>query len=308
MTDPISRRHFLAGAAAGAAGTFALLSRPLAAAESTAPAASSAAPTPTAAPFTPPPDLGFPIVDYHCHLDGMTLEKAVEYSKERGIRFGIVEHAGTKENVYPTVLASDEDLKRYMAGLEGKGVLRGVQAECIDWMTVFSKEAVARLDYVLSDALTFVEKDGHRVKLWEAAKVKIDDPQDFMERYTAFTVKKVTGEPLDILAAATTLPAVLAKDYDALWTEVRMRRIIDAAVKSSVAIEIGGQSRMPGMTFLKLARQAGAKFSFGSNGRGDKVGRLDYCYEAAKALGLKREDMFTPAPPGKKPVEIRKLA
>jgi histidinol phosphatase-like PHP family hydrolase len=317
MTDAISRRNFLAGtAAAGAAGTFALLAGPLAAAEkasgSAAPSGSAAA-SPSAAPvatrtMAPPPDLGFPIVDYHCHLDGTTIDKTVEYSKQRGFKFGIVEHAGTKENVYPVVLSSDDDLKRYMAMLEGKDVFRGVQAECIDWMTVFSKEAVARLDFVLSDALTFVEKDGHRVKLWEADKVKIDDTQDFMERYTAFTVKKILGEPIDIIAAATTLPSVLAKNYDALWTEERMQRIIDAAVKSNVAIEIGGQVRLPGMTFLKLAKQAGAKFSFASNGRGNAMGKLDYCYEAAKTLGLKREDMFTPAPPGKKPVEIRKFA
>jgi len=335
MTSLISRRSFLAGAAAaaGAAGTITVLARPLAAAESAAaPGATAAAPSaspaarapsssataaaPTSSAAVPSPSAApsaaatfdFPIVDYHCHLDGMTIDKTVEYSKERGIRFGIVEHAGTKENVYPVVLGSDDDLKRYMAMLDGKGVLRGVQAECVDWMTCFSKEAVARLDFVLSDALTFVEKDGRRVELWKSEKVKIDDPQDFMERYTAFTVKKILGEPIDIIAAATTLPSVLAAYYDALWTEPRMRRIVDAAVKSNVAIEIGGQSRMPGMAMLRLAKQAGAKFSFGSNGRGAAVGRLPYCYEAAKALGLKREDIFTPAPPGRKPVEVRKFA
>jgi hypothetical protein len=30
--------------------------------------------------------------------------------------------------------------------------------------------------------------------------------------------------------------------------------------------------------------------------------------EIAKTLGLKRADIFTPAPPGRKPIEIRKFA
>jgi histidinol phosphatase-like PHP family hydrolase len=305
MKLSISRRAFLAGAAAAGA-TLTILQGSSRAGEPGAASGPTASPSP--APDAAAGGLDFPLVDYHVHLDGMTIDKAVEYSKQRGIKFGIVEHAGTKENQYPVVLGSDDDLKRYLAMLEGKGVYRGIQAECVDWMTVFSKGAIAQLDFVLSDALTFVEKDGHRVKLWESDKVKIDDKQDFMDRYTEFTARKVEGEPIDILAAATTLPQVLVKEYETLWTEKRMKRIIDAAVKNNVAIEIGGLSKMPGMAFLKMAKAAGAKFSFGSNGRKDNSGRLDYCVEAAKALGLKRDDIFTPAPPGKKPVEIRKFA
>jgi len=37
----------------------------------------------------------FPIVDYHVHLSGrFNIERAVELSKKRGIKFGIVEHPG----------------------------------------------------------------------------------------------------------------------------------------------------------------------------------------------------------------------
>jgi len=251
--------------------------------------------------------LDLPVVDYHVHLDSFGIEKIAEIAKARGIPFGIVEHAGTKENKYPVVLGNDEDLARYIAMLDGKGVFKGVQAECIDWMTVFSKEAVAKLDFVLSDAMTFVEKDGSRVELWKAEKVKVPDKQDFMERYTDFTVRRAK-EPIDILACATFLPAVLANEYDALWTEERMKRIIDAAVKNNVAIEIASWAKLPRPAFLKLAKAAGAKFSFGSNGRGFNAGKLDYSLQMAKELGLKREDIFTPAPAGKKPIEIRKFA
>ena len=55
-------------------------------------------------------------------------------SKERGIKLGIVEHAGTKENQYPVVLSNDAELKSYLARLDGKPVYKGIQAEWLDWM------------------------------------------------------------------------------------------------------------------------------------------------------------------------------
>jgi hypothetical protein len=42
-----------------------------------------------------------------------------------------------------------------------------VHAEWTDWMTCFSPAALVRLDYVLTDAMTFPRKDGTRVRLWE---------------------------------------------------------------------------------------------------------------------------------------------
>ncbi|MBM4018043.1 MAG: hypothetical protein FJ288_06890 [Planctomycetes bacterium] len=293
MKKQIRRRELLAGAAA--TGTITIFRGRLSGAEQAA-----AAP----AAETKPPADDLPRVDYHVHLDNFTLEKALDLARDRNVKLGIVEHAGTKENKYPVVLSTDEDLKRHIAALEGKGVYKGIQAEGLDWMTCFSKETVARLDYVLTDALTFREKDGRRVELWKADQVRIDDPQDFMDRYADFHVRIMAAEPIDILANVTFLPAVLQKDYDALWTEGRMRKVIDAAVKYGVAVEVS-QSGIPRAAFLAMAKAAGAKFSFGSNGRGQNIGRIDRCLEAARQLGLKPADFFAPAPPGRKPVQAR---
>ncbi len=251
---------------------------------------------------------GFPLVDYHVHLDDVvTLEKALELSKERGVRFGIVEHAGTRENRYPGLLSTDEDLKRYIAMLEGKPVLKGIQAEGIDWITCFSKGVVAQLDYVLSDALTFPDKkSGRRIELWRSG-VAFDDKQDFMDRYVDFHVEVMAREPLDIIANPTFLPASMESEFDSLWTPARMKKLIDAAVKYDVAIEINSRYLLPRMSFLKMARAAGAKFSTGSNIHGLDVGKLDYCVEVIRQLGLTKKDIFTPAPRGKKPIEVRRF-
>jgi histidinol phosphatase-like PHP family hydrolase len=251
-------------------------------------------------------DLDFPLVDFHVHLDNSSIDQALPLAAERKVKFGIVEHAGTKENKYPVVLSNDAELKRYLAMLEGKPVYKGVQAEWMDWMGCFSPEVLGQLDYVLSDAMTFPGPNGQRMKLWERS-AQIGDPQTFMDRYADWHVEIMAKEPLDLLANTSWLPAALADDYDALWTLPRMKKVIDAAVKFNVALEISSSYKLPKLPFLKLAKAAGVKFSFGSNGRYPNMGKLEYSVEMGKALGLTRADMFAPAPNGQKPFQRRKM-
>jgi hypothetical protein len=53
---------------------------------------------------------GIPLTDYHVHRDGTTVEKLLEISRQRGVKFGIVEHAGKRENDYPIILSNDDEL------------------------------------------------------------------------------------------------------------------------------------------------------------------------------------------------------
>ena len=289
MQTLISRRSFLghaAGACAASALSPALLS------------SSRAAET---------ADLDFPLIDFHVHLDNSSIEQALPLATERGVKFGIVEHAGTKENKYPVVLSNDAELKAYLAKLEGKPVYKGVQAEWIDWMGCFSPEALAQLDYVLSDAMTFPGRNGQRMKLWERG-ADTGDPKTFMDRFVDWHVEVMAKEPLDILANTSWLPGTFAADYDALWTPERVTKVAEAAVKYGVTLEISASYKLPKLPFLKIAKAAGVKFSFGSNGRYPNMGKLEYSIQMAKELGLKRSDMFMPAPAGQKPFQRRKLA
>jgi hypothetical protein len=300
MTARLSRRAFLASSAAATAAAACGSPGP-----ATPSAAARALPEPPLDPAT-----GLPLVDYHVHLDevgynGTGLDTAVATSKARAARFGVVEHAGTKDHKYPVVLGNDDDLRRHLAMFGDRPLYRGIQAEGVDWMTCFSKGVVAQLDFVLADALTFPEKDGHLVNLWKKEQVKIDDAQDFMSRYVAHHLR-ILANPVDILANGTYLPEVLAKDHDALWTEARMRAVIEAAVKGGVAIEISASFKLPKLPFLKMAKAAGARFTFGTNARKPELmGKFDYPLEMARALGLKREDIFLPRPAGEKRVEHR---
>jgi histidinol phosphatase-like PHP family hydrolase len=253
--------------------------------------------------------LGFPLEDFHVHLDNSTIEKVVELSKERGVKFGIVEHAGTKENKYPVVLSNDAELKGYLKMLDGQPVFKGVQTEWKDWMGCFSHEALAQLDYVLTDTMTFPGKDGQRVKLWEPGvedRVDMADKQQWMDRYVDWHIEIMARQPIDILANTSWLPAPLADSYETYWTPERMNKVMDAAVRYRVAFEISSSFKLPKPSFVKAARAAGIKFSLGSNGRYPNMGKLDFSIAMAKELGLRRDDLFTPAPDGQKAAQRRK--
>lgn len=280
MTQRISRRNFLGAAALG--GALGLVSRRLRGVLRDVPGG----------------ELDFPLVDYHAHpFEGnVPLEKIIEAARERGVKLGVVEHGG-----HGQVLDNDEAVKRYVAKLAGYPVYKGMQAEGLDWRKCFSKEVVAQLDYVLSDALTLPEKDGKKARIW-TSELHIEDPQDFMERYVAFNVQVITEEPIDICANPTFLPDAIAAQYDALWTKERMMKIIEAARKENVAIEINSRYNIPSLAFLRLAKEAGVKFSFGTNNRDLEVGKLDYSVKMAKELGLTGNDMFVPAPAAEKPI------
>jgi len=239
-------------------------------------------------------ELDFPLVDFHVHLDNSTIDKVLELPQARSVKFGIVEHAGTKENQYPVVLSNDAELTAYVKMLEGKPVYKGVQAEFSDWASGFTKAGLAQLDYVLIDAMTMPDKNGQRVKLW-TKEAEIGEAQRFMDRYVDWHVEILSSGPINILANVSWLPSALMPDYDRLWTEARMRKVIEAAIRGGIALEISASYKLPRLPFLRLAKAAGGKFTFGSNGRYPKMGLLDYSIQMAQQLGLTRRDIFSPA-------------
>jgi hypothetical protein len=235
----------------------------------------------------PRPD--FPLVDYHVHLKGgLTLEQAIENSKARNVRFGIAENCGLGFRV-----TNDEKLRPFLELLKGKPVYTAMQAEGREWLTMFSPEMIAKFDYVFTDAMTFTDNQGRRTRLWIPREVHINDEQEFMDMYVEKIVS-VLNEPIDIYVNPTFLPAVIADRYDQLWTPQHMDRVIKTAVEKNVAIEINARYKIPSKTFIRRAKKAGVKFSFGTNNGNRDLGHLEYCRRMAKQCSLTAQDMFTP--------------
>ncbi len=113
------------------------------------------------------------------------------------------------------------------------------------------------------------------------------------------------NEPVDIYANPTYLPDVLVKEYDALWTPERLKRVIDAASRNGVAVEISNRLKLPKADFIRQAKQAGIKFTLGTNNVDAKLGREEYALQMIRQCKLTPGDMFLPKPDGKKPIQVR---
>jgi hypothetical protein len=247
----------------------------------------------------------FPVVDYHVHLKGgLTLEEALQESRRLGIQYGIAINCGLG---FPTT--DDAAAEEFLRSMKGQPVFVAMQGEGREWVKLFSKETVAKFDYVFTDAMTFTDDSGKRMRLWIEDEVgEINDKERFMEMCVNRILSVLNHEPIDIYVNPTFLPKAIAADYDRLWTPERMQRVIDAAKRNDVAIEINNTYRLPSPAFIKAARKAGIKFAFGTNNGDRKLGRLEYCVEMVKECGLTWQDIFVPKPDGEKPVEKRALS
>jgi len=230
---------------------------------------------------------GIPIIDYHIHLrGGMTAEKALERQKLTGYRCAVLKNIGRG---WPIENAAQ--LREFIDSAKGSGLLIGLQVNDRDWHKQIPDCLRAKIDYFLGDTMIMPDREGKEVRLWMADQVKIDDPQEWMDRYIKHNLV-VLAEPITILANPTYLPACLADQYDELWTEARMRTVIGAAIKNNVALEINGKSGYPHDRFIRIAKEMGAKFSLGSNNFDDQPINISRCFDVIDRFGLKKEDMY----------------
>jgi len=232
----------------------------------------------------------FPLVDYHVHLKGgLTLAEAKQLSRARGIKFGIAENCGKGFKT-----TDDAGLRIFLDKMQGQPVYAAMQAEGREWIKMFSKSMIAKFDYAFTDSMTFTDDKGRRMRLWMPNEVFVDEAQSFMDMLVRKTVGILSNEPIDIYVNPTFLPAKIAEQYDLLWTEERMDKVIAAAVENDVAIEINARYGLPSIKFIKRAQEAGATFAFGTNNGNRDLGHLEYCRRVAQICGLTEEDMFVP--------------
>jgi histidinol phosphatase-like PHP family hydrolase len=250
---------------------------------------------------------GFPLEDYHVHLNSMTLEQVIARSRETGVKYGLLEHLGTKENEYPIMLSNDKELLDWIAKLQDRGVYVGAQAEWIDWVPCFSREVLSRLDYILTDSWTVRDANGKRIKTFSAGYDPGTDPEAFMKWYVDWIVEILETTPLDIWSHPMWVTRKFSAQLEKMWTEERMQRVVMTCKNTNTAVEIDSSVRLPTMPFLRMAKEEGVKFSFGASSQGVRVNPIDWSINTARDLGVTKKDMFQPAPQGRKPVQIRKL-
>lgn len=234
----------------------------------------------------------FPLIDLHTHLKGgLTQDQALAQARKYGYTYGIAWNCGLRMG-----FESDEEVSTFLAGFKPSPFTwMAMQAEGREWLDMFSKESRDKFDYVFSDAMTWTNNNGKRMRLWIPGETEVGDPQDFMNQFVDWIVKIVTTEPIDIHVNPTYLPVDIADRYDELWTEERMDRVISALVESAVALEINNGRRIPSIEFICRAKAAGVKFTLGTNNAGaHDLGRMDYAIQVISECELTSNDMWIP--------------
>lgn len=230
----------------------------------------------------------FPLMDLHVHItDQFTIENAMKLAEERKVKFGIVEHPAT------WAIRDDADLKKYIDKLRKYPVFVGLQPMITGWDKNFSPDILARLDYVLMDPQTIPIGDGQYQRIWQL-ETYVEDTDAFMEKYMEHNLNILNKEPVTIFGWPLFLPVCIARDYYTLWTKERMQQIISAAKARNIAIEINDMAHTPHEEFIRMAKEQGLKFTFGSDARNNNAGRLAYCKAVARSCNLQPGDFFVP--------------
>ncbi len=233
----------------------------------------------------------FPLMDLHTHLKGgLTQEQALAHARKYGFTYGIAVNCGIEMG-----FETNEALETFLADYERPPhAYLAMQAEGREWLNIFKPETIAQFDYVFTDAMTWTNKKGKRMRLWIPEETEVGDPQVFMDELVE-NIEQILTEPIHIYVNATYLPRDIAQQYDKLWTVQRMDRVIKALIKNDVALEIGAKENRPSAAFIKRAKKAGVKFTFGTNnGSPENLGRLERCMAMIDECDLKPDDMWYP--------------
>jgi hypothetical protein len=233
----------------------------------------------------------FPLTDLHIHLKGkLTIEDAAKKSKEENIQYGIAVNCGIgfpvhNDSQIDSVLQIFKDYPQFYIAM---------QAEGREWVNTFSKNSRDKFDYVFTDCMTFTDEKGRRNRIWIKEETWIDDEEQFMDYLVNTLVKILNTEPINIYVNSTFLPAQMADRYDHFWTLERMDKVIKAAGKNNIAIEINNRYKIPSAEFIKRAKLEGVKFTVGTNNADENFSGAEYARQMIQQCKLKEDDFYLP--------------
>ena len=223
----------------------------------------------------------FPLVDLRAleARDAGRLEAALGATRGGALFVGVTASAGKARAV-----KDDAGVDALVRRFGGKSLFLGLRADERGWASAITPKALARLDFVLLDGETLLAA--------LPRTTASTDPQAYGDAVLAATVSAIAQEPVDIYGAPLFLPAAIAGQRDAIWSDARQQAVIDAAVRHRVAVEINGARQLPGEAFVRKAKAAGAKFTFGHCAVGTPA--ADYCFGIRERVGLSWRDMYVP--------------
>jgi len=244
----------------------------------------------------------FPLIDLHVHIKGdLTMEKALQKSRADHIQFGIAVNCGQGFPVH-----QDSQVDSFLQEMKKFPMFFvGMQAEGREWMRIFSRETMAKFDYVFTDAMTFTDEKGRRNRIWIKEETWIDEEEYFMDYLVKTITEILNHEPINIYVNPTFLPEQMNDRYDLFWTDKRMGAVIEAARKNSIAVEINNRYCIPSEKFIRKAKAAGVKFTIGTNNVDSHFARAEYALDMIRKCGLAESDFYKPVKKNRTVVTIK---
>lgn len=241
--------------------------------------------------------------DLHVHTtmsDGdLDLGEVVRIAQDLGVTVGIADHVSIR-NV-ELFVSTAEDLQEYIRAIEAAPVLRSAElCWCDPFAGNLAEEILHRFDYLVGSNHGFRLPDGGFGSPWWTSLPApwASTPHDLMKVMVDNLCELMSSMPIAIIGHPTLMPPALLElepDVQAWWTEDLEDRLIEAALDTGVALEISNRYRLPHDRFLRKAREAGARFSLGSDGHHrHQVARLDWAVDAAERAGIDDSYLFVP--------------
>jgi histidinol phosphatase-like PHP family hydrolase len=236
-------------------------------------------------------------VDCHAHStfsDGaLSIEQVVERAVSLGVQPGVADHIS--RDVARTIDSID-GVAAYLDELERHPTLRGGEfcyhdalwRELPDGLVRRFTHRIGSLHSVPLEDGTFVRAFSRRIPEGLTAEV-------YMRAHIAYLEQFAREMPVDILAHPTliTLP-FRAENVDALWTEERETRLVDALFAGGIAFEISNRYP-PHRRLVERAVARGVRISLGSDGHTlHQVADLVKPLSLARSIGVRDEDLYDP--------------
>lgn len=79
-------------------------------------------------------------------------------------------------------------------------------------------------------------------------------------------------------------------------TPITRRRFVGSSLLAASAALAGSRPLFAAEEFIRRARAAGLKFTFGTDARNQNAGRFAYCLQQARACGLTAADLYVVPP------------
>lgn len=236
-------------------------------------------------------------VDCHAHStfsDGaLTIDEVVQRAVALGVMPSVADHIS--RDVARTI-DTVGGIRAYLDELDRHHVLRGGEFCYHDalWREV-PDDLVRRFTHRVGSIHAVRFPDGLIVRAFSRRSPDGLTIDAYMDAHLDYLEAFAREMPVDILAHPTLihLPFRTA-DLDALWTESRETRLVNALFAGGIAFEISNRYR-PHERLVRRAVERGVRISLGSDGHTfEQVADVAWPLAFARSLGVKDEDLYDP--------------